>query len=159
LASSLENDFRLLVDDLPMNTAPFWSPDGGRIAYADGLAWNVMDTDGVGRTIVSGDNPTGIFCLAWSPDGAELFCLVQTEGTLRRLTAYRIDDTGGMRVLADDAPFFIRDISNAQWSPDGTLLALREFEEHKLYVYSPQRDALQNTGIQTEDDFTWFSNP
>ena len=155
LSSSMENAFSRLAGNLSMNVTVTWSPDGRLIAYNDGLDWKIILPDGDQQTVVSGDNTKDVFCIAWSPDSAELICTVRVPGGAQQLMAFRADGSGASRLLVDDAPLFEQSASNAQWLPDGTLLVLRDMEDYGLYVFNVENAALQQLRVETQEDFVW----
>ena len=98
---------------------PRFSPDGGRIAYADqGSLFTIMA--GGGRSVKVFDEPSGeIIGLDWSPDGNSIAFVERVEGQLRLM---RVAASGGSPspVLADeDLNFFL----GLRWSPDGRWIA------------------------------------
>jgi hypothetical protein len=57
-----------------------WSPDGSRIAYADGSSVYAVDVEGVDRSLLA-DSFGRIIHIGWSPDSSQI--LVQDEGRYR----------------------------------------------------------------------------
>ena len=131
----------------PLDTAPAWSPDGRRIAFASDRAGGeqeiyVMNADGSGvRRLTRTARHVIDATPAWSPDGRrvvfassrvghfnlELFSM-RPDGTgLRRLTR-----TGGSDgVLGDDA--------TPSYAPDGTRIAFasNSDQNNEIYVMAP----------------------
>jgi Tol biopolymer transport system component len=155
LARSIENAFSQFASSLPSNVTVSWSPDGSLIAYNDGLDWKAITEYGEGQTVVSGDSSKDVFCLAWTPDSAELICLVRVTGGAGQLMAFRADGSGEPRLLVGDAALVEVYASNAQWSPDGTLLALRDIEYPGLYIFDAVNATLGQLNIDTQGDFVW----
>jgi TolB protein len=131
----------------PLDTAPAWSPDGRRIAFASDRAGGegeiyVMNADGSGvRRLTRTARHVIDATPAWSPDGRrivfassraghfnlELFTM-RPDGTgLRRLTR-----TGGSdAVLGDDA--------TPAYAPDGSRIAFASNRDrnNEIYVMAP----------------------
>jgi Tol biopolymer transport system component len=90
----------------PDASAPAWSPDSRRIAFADGDGTSVIAVDGTGlERILAVRN---VHALAWSPDGSAIaFSAPCKPGCLTDdIWTVRPDGTGLIRVvddLADDA--------------------------------------------------------
>jgi TolB protein len=95
---------------------PAWSPDGARIAYDVGDDTErdvvVMNADGSGRLVVGG-GPLAQDLPVWTPDGSRIVFNDDGAGGLSSVTP------GG----AGRAPF-LSDASAADYSPDGTRLAV-----------------------------------
>jgi dipeptidyl aminopeptidase/acylaminoacyl peptidase len=101
---------------------PALSPDGGRIAYFDGMydhshnLW-VVNADGTGRRVVLDDElsaPGHMRALTWAPDGEWL--AFATDGSIY---VVRPDGTGLRRVVSGG---FVT-APAVQWSPDGSRIA------------------------------------
>ncbi len=104
--------------------APAWSPDGARLAFAEGMGIGVMDADGAGRSRVTENPDAGP--PVWSPDGA-MIAFVATEedalyvirpdgAVLTKLPGASLPTgSAGDRGFAGQPP---------AWSPDGTTLAV-----------------------------------
>jgi Tol biopolymer transport system component len=87
-----------------------WSPDGARIAYADGGSVYVVDADG-GESSLLADSFEEIIEIAWSPDGAHI--LVHDQGRYR-LQVMNADGSDLHVVLeGEDA------CCSTAWSPNG----------------------------------------
>jgi Tol biopolymer transport system component len=95
---------------------PAWSPEGGRIAFADDVSIKIVKSDGTGLKSIYeftgevGGDPS------WSPDGAQivledggdLYVIDAGGGDARHLT--NLSEAGGFDACPD-------------WSPDGRQIA------------------------------------
>ena len=151
----------LKVDDLTSQstelgetiTQPTWSPDGTRLAFADGKKIYTVKPDGNDLTHIwteeyavndDGNHPTHIWTerypathLDWHPDGSEILV------TALRLFTITPDGTE-VRRLAEPNPS--RLFTKATWSPDGSELAAHiwQFDPlntiHQFQVITIARD-------------------
>ena len=106
-------DLRQLIDEV-QSKSPAWSPDSGRVAFANNNFIYVVDADGADLRPLNdvdslGDDPV------WSPDGQHIAFVGRRE-------------TRGLHVVRADGKdlrqIFDRDLYSAPvWSPDGTRLA------------------------------------
>ena len=91
-------------------TALEWSPDGTRIAYADGGSVYEVEEDGGERSLLA-DSFVDIIDIAWSPDGTQI--LVHDQGRYR-LQVMNADGSNLHLLLeGEDA------CCETEWSPDG----------------------------------------
>ena len=132
----------------PLDTAPAWSPDGRRIAFASDRAGGdpqiyVMNADGTGlRRLTRTARTVFDTTPAWSPDGRrivfassragyfnlELFSM-RADGTgVRRLTR----TVGGHSVLGDDA--------TPSYAPDGLRIAFASNRDQNNEIYVMAED-------------------
>ncbi len=87
-----------------------WSPDGSRIAYADGSSVFAIDVDGGERSLLA-DSFEDIIDIAWSPDGTQI--LVHDQGRYR-IQVMNADGSDLHVVLeGEDA------CCETAWSPNG----------------------------------------
>jgi TolB protein len=122
-----------LVTAGPVDTAPSWSPDGTRIAFARwiGDAPDIFIVGGDGTHLVRlTDNPGQDFEPSWSPDGTSISFLSERDG---HSTVYLMDADG-----ANQRPFegFPDDVASLDWSPDGTRIVFDRIVdyEYRLFV-------------------------
>lgn len=109
---------RLLVDNVPYETWPVWSPDGTWIAYAaddntsqeDICALNIIPAAGGERQTLFTASRCEDYRPRWSPDGTRL--LLAADNTLVSL---RVADASSLILLLDEPK-----PAAAVWSPDGS---------------------------------------
>ena len=130
------------------NTAPYWSPDGSRIAYISfaggdgGRRLFVMNADGSGQTqladeaTVTDGSQESTLRLAWSPDGSRIAYSAPSYSSpgvaIRYLYDLYVVDADGSSpptLLAEGA-------HSGVWSPDGSRIAflLGALNGNDLYV-------------------------
>jgi Tol biopolymer transport system component len=100
--------------------APSWSPDGRRLAFADGgRIWTIEVAGGRRAQVAEPGRPVNGLLLAdpgWSPRGDEIAYRAERNG-VSELLAVRPNGSGGRRITAADVEDFT-------WSPDGRRLAV-----------------------------------
>src|SRR5215208_634445 len=144
-----------LTDDLSVDRAPQWSPDGARIAFisrrtGSAQVW-VMNADGTGVRRVT-EIADAVFSYAtWSPDGARL-ALVQGsfEGGIAVINA----DGTGYRLLTPVESFNL----NPSWSPDGRRIAFSgigpsaaPFDDEDIQIITADGSSFTRLGARGSD--------
>lgn len=111
------------------DSAPAWSPDGSRIAFARNGGVIVAGRDGSGaRQVASGFNP---MYLSWSPDGTRLLSAGAPTGG-GAVTTWIVNVDGGGQVADSGGPY-------ADWLPDGRIADVRGAT---LYAHQPGSSSL-----------------
>lgn len=110
---------RRLTDAPRDDTNPFWSPDGRKILYTEGLnEWLMtMNADGTGKRAFSEDISPGGLRLgqaSWSPDGRQLLAIGYQRGEWHVYTL-SADATMPRKLSSGALQHF-----TPRWSPDGT---------------------------------------
>jgi hypothetical protein len=80
---------------------------------------------------------------------------VRVSGGAQQLMAFQVNGSGEARLLVEAAPLFAIFDSNAQWSPGGTMLALRDIDNYSLYVFEEGTSTLVQLQASTQGDFVW----
>jgi Tol biopolymer transport system component len=108
---------QLTSDAQPHDQLPDWSPDGTRIAYAQGALGSgrifTMRADGSDRTQLT-FGPGDDFGTAWSPDGTRIAFVRDLGGGNRPVEVMRADGSGQHPVLTGIANEFV-----PAWQPLG----------------------------------------
>jgi dipeptidyl aminopeptidase/acylaminoacyl peptidase len=126
-----------------------WSPDGARIAYADGKITDesLVIADADLHELLRIRVPIGTAQLfTWSPDGQRIAMWAETDTTAQ---VFVVD------VQAGAVPVAITDVSlhaiAPVWSPDGAWIAMRggvELDQQALYVSHPDGTVLRRLSQQ-----------
>jgi hypothetical protein len=97
------------VHQLVLGSAPAWSPDGLRLAYARNGQIYISSADGTGETAVgAGDDPS------WSPDGSAL-AVARVDGSgIQQIYVLRLADGTSTQLTFGTANALL-----PAWSPDG----------------------------------------
>jgi Tol biopolymer transport system component len=122
-------------------TDPVWSPDGGKIAFSDEGAINVINTDGSGREALAiGTSAT------WSPDGQKI-AFVDSSGSINAMNA----DGSGQEELDGG---FSSVLPQHAWSPDGQKIAFfcsgNDMGADHLYLCVINADGTERTRLARE---------
>jgi uncharacterized repeat protein (TIGR01451 family) len=98
---------------------PSWSPDGSKLAYADGKELRIANPDGTGSVVIANNVSQFNERISWSPSGAQLAYLGEGVSnkpeTIRAINVANADGSGFY--MLPNSPTFLR---SADWSPDGT---------------------------------------
>ena len=122
----------LLTRTATEETAPAWSPDGQRIAFASDSGIWVMGVDGGGRRRITSN--TWDDAPAWSPDGSSIAFdrNVDLSSLNATILVASVDGTGERRITVGDTP---------SWSPDGeTLVFARNFNGRASELFLVRMD-------------------
>jgi TolB protein len=100
-------------------TAPAWSPDGSKIAFASDQSGRseiyVVNADGSNRVQLT---TTGGFAASWSPDGTRIAVGIKITDVVQQPSAFVMDASDGGNILP------LMPGEDPAWSPDGSLIAL-----------------------------------
>lgn len=135
-------NMRRLTSGAGMESAPVWSPDGTRIAFAghtDGSGAQdifVVNVDGSGIVNLTPNTPlTYEADPAWSPDGRSIaFASLHTIGGSHLYTV-GADGAGLRQVALGDAGALASNTAHPTWSPDGSRIAFsRRFADGDIDI-------------------------
>lgn len=130
VADEITGDSRLVTTG-PIDSAPAWSPDGTRIAFARwiGEATDIFVVDADGSNLVRlTDNAGQDSEPAWSPDGSSLAFLSERDGVW---SVYVMNADG-----TDPRPFpgFPEGVASLDWSPDGRRIVFDRLVDYHYRV-------------------------
>ena len=136
--------------------APFWSPNGGKVAFMTGQVGNegisIMNADGTGLLVLSGAgggdsfNPgyrANSYHNPWSPDGSRLAFMSERDGNSE---VYVMTAEGAEVVNVSNDPAADRFDG---WSPDGASLVFSSERRGNWDIYVVNRDG---TGLRRLTD-------
>jgi dipeptidyl aminopeptidase/acylaminoacyl peptidase len=136
--------------------AAHWSPDGSRIAFVrrepgvvgrDELV--VASSDGLQMRQVASNLKPGSY--SWSPTGTRLVYVERSD------SRFLIVDASGRRavrpITMTAGGAGLRDVTDVQWSPDGSLIAFTTYLSGGVYVVRPDGTSLRK--VADGYDFTW----
>ena len=114
------------VRQLAVGSAPAWSPDGARLAYARNGQVYVANADGAGEVAVgAGDAPS------WSPDGGAL-AVSRPDGLgIAQIYVLHLSDGSATQLTFGTTSALL-----PAWSPDGATIVFDT--QSTLYAVSPQ---------------------
>ena len=103
-----------------------WSPDGTRLAYADGGVVTIVAADGSGRSVLR--TAREAFAPLWSPDGTRIAFGTSSGGTY----VARADGSGDAMLVEPDRLAHLYG-----WTPDGRLVVIRSIPNNysEVVVY------------------------
>ena len=139
MSSNGSDRLRLAEGQSGFLSAPTWSPDGSRIAFASDQKgqsdiW-VMDSDGSNLVNLTNDEAED-HSPAWSPDGHWIAFASLRDARYWELYVMRPDGSDVQRLTWwEDAS----DLSPS-WSPDGTRLAFASKRDGNWEIYTMDRD-------------------
>jgi serine/threonine protein kinase/Tol biopolymer transport system component len=116
---------------------PCWSPDGKRIAYADGNRLLVAGRDGKFAHVVA-TSPGGVMWPSWSPDGRVLrFVMGQGHNT----TLCEVSAEGGIaHPLFPGWGKLPRSVGPGKWTPDGRYFLFISEHDGKPDIFARRED-------------------
>jgi Tol biopolymer transport system component len=128
-----ENDSHALRTEdqnLLINTAPVWSPDGARIFYSQaGDIW-VIDLDGFNpESILMGKEA---LCPALSPDGKTLLYISRLDDPVFNLWSMNLSD----RSLKKVTEYTDWNVGSPSYSPDGRKVLFNLYRSNTTQVYT-----------------------
>jgi len=156
MSSDGSDRVRLVVGQSAFLSAPTWSPDGSRIAFASDQSDNadiwVMDTDG-GNLVNITNHEAKDHSPAWSPDGDWIAFASVRDSLYWELYLMRPDGTDVQRLTWwEDAS----DLSPT-WSPDATRLAFASKRDGNWEIYTMDREG--DNLVRLTDDPADDTNP
>jgi len=142
-------ELSLTTDDA--DTAPAWSPDGARIAFASTSSGNfdvwVMNADGSGAVDLTGGSAAADTAPTWSPDGSHLAFQTDRDGNNE---IYVMDELGGDQTNLTNDP---GEDSLPAWSPDGDTIAFVSHRDGDDEVYTMDAaDGSDQTDVTNDPD-------
>lgn len=149
-ASGAEIDVNAPPPATPAADLPKPAPTDGRIAfmgpYGQNLQIFLMNPDGSGLTLVTGDDPTGSAFPSLSPDGTKVAFVSSRDGNpeiyvedLKAETVTRITDAPGL----DNQPLF---------SPDGSQIAFISDRAGSIDIWLADADGENQKALTTREE-------
>jgi len=106
---------RLQITNIGSHTQPSFSPNGNKIAFADGNGLSIANSDGSGITQLY-NSPFNITNPTFSPDGSKI--LFVSGSGFDQLYVINADGTNVHQINSGDLS-----VAGGAWSPDGTKIA------------------------------------
>lgn len=133
------------AQNLYLNNAPAWSPDGKKICYS--LSGDLWETDGEGynpRTLLSGKEA---FSPAYSPKDASLVFVSAGDGPVNNLYRLNLNDYSVTKVTN----YTDWNVGSPSFSSDGSKLLFVLYRENVSQIYVMNADGTNSSNLTTDN--------